>query len=149
MQLAYPLIKHRKISSRYGWRWLSFNGGKSKHDFHHGWDFAADLATPVYANADGIAMIGHDPHGFGNYILLTGVTEQGSLFNIFFAHMMNGLIVRNGQHILKGDLIGNVGSTGRSTGPHLHWEMRILKNRKFESIDPKLVLNKNIVLRHV
>jgi murein DD-endopeptidase MepM/ murein hydrolase activator NlpD len=97
---------------------------------HHGVDFAAKLGTPVRAIADGkIAFAGWQKGGYGRLI---EVTHDGS-YSSRYAHLQrlaNG--IRNGVRVLKGQLIGFVGSSGLSTGPHLHFEI----NQNNQYIDP-------------
>ena len=97
---------------------------------HHGVDFAAKLGTPVRAIADGkIAFAGWQKGGYGRLI---EVAHDGS-YSSRYAHLQrlaNG--IRNGVRVLKGQLIGFVGSSGLSTGPHLHFEI----NQNNQYIDP-------------
>jgi murein DD-endopeptidase MepM/ murein hydrolase activator NlpD len=97
---------------------------------HHGVDFAAKLGTPVRAIADGrISFAGWQKGGYGRLI---EVAHDGS-YSSRYAHLQrlaNG--VRNGVRVLKGQIIGFVGSSGLSTGPHLHFEI----NQNNQYIDP-------------
>jgi murein DD-endopeptidase MepM/ murein hydrolase activator NlpD len=93
-------------------------GGES-HEVHQGLDIAADWGTPVAATADGIVVIAGPHSGYGNLVSIyhsNGVTTR-------FGHLSK-INVEVGQKIKRGDQIGNVGSTGRSTGPHVHYEVR-------------------------
>jgi len=87
---------------------------------HKGVDLAAPVGTPVYATADGIVSKAERFGGYGNYIQI----EHGGELQTRFAHL-SGYAVKEGDRVHKGDLIGYVGSTGRSTGPHLHYEVRV------------------------
>tara|TARA_B100000674_G_scaffold339854_1_gene284096 strand:- start:5251 stop:6558 length:1308 start_codon:yes stop_codon:yes gene_type:complete len=108
---------------------LSSGYGKRKHPIlgytkmHKGIDFAAPTGTPIFAAGNGtIAKIGRNG-GYGNYILI----RHNDSYDTAYAHM-NGFAkgLRQGSRVKQGDVIGYVGTTGRSTGPHLHYE--ILKN---------------------
>jgi murein DD-endopeptidase MepM/ murein hydrolase activator NlpD len=87
---------------------------------HNGVDLAAPRDTPVYATADGIVAKAERWSTYGNYIQI----EHGGELQTRYAHL-NGYAVVAGDRVHKGDLIGYVGSTGRSTGPHLHYEVRV------------------------
>ena len=98
--------------------------------FHHGMDFAAPIGTPIYATGDGtIEKIkkSRSKKDYGNYILI----NHGYDYQSFYAHL-DKVIVSKGRKVKRGDLIGYVGNTGISSGPHLHFE--IWKGDK--SIDP-------------
>lgn len=88
--------------------------------FHEGMDFSADTGTPVYATADGeVVAAGWHSGGYGNKIDIS----HGYGYITRYAHLSK-VMVTPGQEIKRGDLIGLVGSTGKSTGPHLHYEVR-------------------------
>ncbi|WP_315674820.1 M23 family metallopeptidase [Clostridium sp. 19966] len=99
------------ISSKFGTRW-----GK----MHQGVDIAADLGTPIKAALDGKVIYSSWMEGYGNTIELQ---HQGEVVTLY-GHCSKR-IADLGQYVKKGDVIGLVGSTGRSTGPHLHFEVRI------------------------
>lgn len=105
------------VSSNFGWRAHPVLGGRRRH---HGIDIAAPEGTPVYATADGLIERANYSGSYGNVIYI----DHGSDLQTRYAHL-SGLNVRDGQRVKKGDLIGFVGSTGRSTGPHLHYEVRV------------------------
>jgi len=105
------------VSSNFGWRHHPVLG-RRKH--HGGIDIAAPEGTPVYATADGFVGRADYSRSYGNVIYL----DHGSDLETRYAHLSD-LNVRAGQRVKKGDLIGFVGSTGRSTGPHLHYEVRV------------------------
>jgi murein DD-endopeptidase MepM/ murein hydrolase activator NlpD len=93
-------------------------GGES-HEVHQGLDIAAEWGTPVMATADGIVVLAAPHSGYGNLVTIyhsNGITTR-------FGHLSK-ISVEVGQKVKRGNLIGNVGSTGRSTGPHLHYEIR-------------------------
>lgn len=87
---------------------------------HKGVDLAAPMGTPIYAPADGVVGKAEWFSSYGLYIAL----EHGAEIETRFGHLSR-LNVTAGQEVRKGDLIGFVGTTGRSTGPHLHYEVRI------------------------
>ncbi len=87
---------------------------------HNGVDLAAPMGTPVYATASGIVAEAKYWSSYGNYVEI----EHGGALETRYAHLER-YTVRAGDMVNKGDLIGYVGSTGRSTGPHLHYEVRV------------------------
>ena len=95
----------------------------------HGWnaiDFGAARGTPIYAAADGVVIIARSGGwngGYGNYVVIT----HGNGTQTLYAHMRSQ-VVSYGQTVSQGQLIGYVGSSGLSTGPHLHFEVRGAKN---------------------
>ncbi len=114
-----------RMASGYGRRKDPFN---KAWKMHWGMDFTAPKGTPVYASGDGIvARADNKSSGYGNHIRV----NHGFGYISLYAHLSK-YNVRKGQRVKRGDLIGFVGSTGRSTGPHLHYEIH--KNGK--KIDP-------------
>ncbi|MFN4038647.1 MAG: M23 family metallopeptidase [Erythrobacter sp.] len=105
------------LTSSYGMRTHPVLGGTRKHS---GIDLAAPTGTPVYATADGVVSRADWYSTYGLYISL----EHGASLQTRYAHLSR-LAVAAGDVVKKGDLIGYVGSTGRSTGPHLHYEVRV------------------------
>ncbi len=115
MPLGKPLA-NAKISSRYGSRIDPFNGRMAMHS---GMDFKAKTGTPVKATDDGVVIKAGSNGGYGKVVEIkhrTGYTTR-------YAHLSK-ISVKVGQQVNKGQLVGKVGSTGRSTGPHLHYEVR-------------------------
>lgn len=106
-----------RLTSDYGMRTHPVLGGRRAHK---GIDLASPTGTPVYAPADG--MVGK-AEWFSSYGLYIQV-EHGGELQTRYGHLSR-LNVAAGQFVKKGDLIGYVGSTGRSTGPHLHYEVRV------------------------
>jgi len=94
---------------------------------HKGIDLAAPSGTPVYAPADGVVARADWFSSYGNYIQI----EHGGELQTRYGHL-SGFAVHAGDRVHKGDLIGYVGTTGRSTGPHLHYEVRVAG----EAVDP-------------
>ena len=105
------------LTSGYGMRWHPVLGG---HRQHKGVDLAQPVGSPVYATADGTVSKADWFSSYGLFISL----EHGGNIQTRYGHLSR-LNVAAGQAVHKGDLIGYVGSTGRSTGPHLHYEVRI------------------------
>jgi murein DD-endopeptidase MepM/ murein hydrolase activator NlpD len=96
--------------------------------FHYGLDFAAPQGTPIYATADGrVTTAGNTGNGYGNYVVI----NHGYGYETLYGHMVR-VKARAGQEVVRGEVIGWVGSTGKSTGPHLHYEVHKYKQK----IDP-------------
>lgn len=112
------------LTSNYGMRDHPILRKRRQHD---GVDLAAPTGTPVYATADGIVARADRFGSYGNYIQI----EHGGQVHTRFAHL-SGYAVSAGDRVMKGQLIGYVGSTGRSTGPHLHYEVRVAG----QAVDP-------------
>jgi murein DD-endopeptidase MepM/ murein hydrolase activator NlpD len=103
------------LSSSYGTRTDPFNDEKS---FHPGLDISADYGTPVLATADGTIENAGLSGNYGNMV----VVDHGFGITTKYGHLSR-IAVGSGQQIKRGDILGYVGSTGRSTGPHLHYEI--------------------------
>ncbi|MBS4063015.1 MAG: peptidoglycan DD-metalloendopeptidase family protein [Chitinophagaceae bacterium] len=87
--------------------------------FHAGLDFAAPQGSPVYATADGVVQLaGNTGNGYGNHVVI----NHGFSYETLYGHLVR-VKVRSGQRVRRGEVIGWVGSTGKSTGPHLHYEV--------------------------
>lgn len=106
-----------RLSSEYGMRYHPVIGGRRAHK---GIDLAGPVGTPIHATADGVVSKAEWFSSYGLYIAL----EHGGELQTRYGHMSR-LNVAAGQHVRKGDIIGFIGSTGRSTGPHLHYEVRV------------------------
>ncbi|WP_020167725.1 MULTISPECIES: M23 family metallopeptidase [Methylotenera] len=117
-------------SSSYGWRVDPFNGNEA---FHEGLDFSADTGTPIWAAADGIVTSAERTPDYGNIVKI----DHGSGLETRYAHASK-LLVKAGERVVKGQIVAQVGSTGRSTGPHLHYEIRLNGN----ALDPRKYLHK-------
>ena len=115
--MLVPVTSNRAMSSNFGMRMHPVLGG---YRMHKGVDLPASTGTPIHATADGV--IGR-ADWFGGYGLCVEI-EHGANLETRYGHMSR-IAVAEGQHVHKGDVIGYVGSTGRSTGPHLHYEVRI------------------------
>lgn len=110
-------VDNFRISSRYGYREDPFRGRRARHK---GIDMAAPIGTPIYATADGVVGRAQWVSGYGKYIEI----EHGGGIQTRYGHMSRLNVAAN-QKVKRGDLIGFMGSTGRSTGSHLHYEVRI------------------------
>lgn len=109
-------IKDFTMSSGYGVRRDPVYGSSK---FHEGLDFAAKTGTPVFATADGTVEVAERKSGYGNCIDIA----HGYNYLTRYAHLSE-INVKPGQSVKRGEMIGRVGSTGKSTGPHLHYEVR-------------------------
>ena len=105
------------ITSGFGYRRSPFG---SSREFHSGLDIGASRGTQVYSTAGGVVRMANYNGGYGNVIFV----DHGYGFSTVYAHLSK-LNVKVGQQVTKGQLIGTVGSTGASTGPHLHYEVRV------------------------
>ncbi|MFA7585804.1 MAG: M23 family metallopeptidase [Novosphingobium sp.] len=105
------------ISSGFGYRSDPFTGGAA---FHAGLDFRGPIGTPIYAAAKGKVSFAGVRQGYGNCVEI----DHGNGLTTRYAHMSR-FAVRTGQAVEAGAAIGGIGNTGRSTGPHLHFEVRI------------------------
>lgn len=118
------------ISSNYGGRIDPISSGREWHD---GIDIAVDFGTPVYASGSGTVEISGINGGYGRYILI----NHGNGYKTSYAHM-SALIAPSGKKVAKGEIIGLIGSSGYSTGPHLHFEV----TADGQNIDPFYVLKR-------
>ena len=109
-----PLDTYKYISCQYG------AGG------HKGVDFAAPGNTPIRAIASGQVITATSHYSYGNYVMVYhGTDDQGNTYATLYAHMIQWPSVSVGQAVSQGDILGYVGSTGNSTGNHLHLELRV------------------------
>jgi murein DD-endopeptidase MepM/ murein hydrolase activator NlpD len=116
---ATPSIKPVQgwYTSKFGYRISPFTG---RPTMHQGLDIAAAPGTPIYATADGVvSFAGYDP-GYGKLVSI----DHGYGVVTRFGHTSQ-IFVEVGQHVHRRDLIAAVGNTGRSTGPHCHYEVRV------------------------
>lgn len=113
-------VEYKGITSKFGDR---MHPTLKRNEFHRGSDMRAEMNTPVYATADAIVEYAglHTKSGFGILIILEHVYG----FKSYFGHL-NKVVVKSGTFVKKGDLIAYTGSTGMSSGPHLHYEIRFL-----------------------
>lgn len=114
-QYAWPTQSNWQLSDKYGWRRCPFHG----REFHNGLDIvltSGTMGSPIYAIADGYVTMARYYGGYGNcvqYAIGGGTT-------VLCGHMSK-IAVKNGQFVKKGSVVGYIGSTGASTGPHLHF----------------------------
>lgn len=102
-------------SSRYGWRFIF-----GAWDFHRGWDLACWLGTDIYAAKSGTVVIATYHYSYGNYVVI----DHGDGVSTVYAHASK-LLVSVGDKVKQGDVIAKVGTSGNSTGYHLHFEFRL------------------------
>ena len=116
-----PLKSYSRISSEYGWRKNPVTG---VNKLHAGTDFAAPGGTPIYAAASGYVQVaGWSSGGYGNYVIIYhGKMSDGVAYSTLYGHMKS-VATSAGKYVKQGELIGYVGSTGNSTGNHLHLEV--------------------------
>jgi murein DD-endopeptidase MepM/ murein hydrolase activator NlpD len=113
------------VTSGYGWRTHPIY---KTSEFHPGMDFSAELGTPIYATGDGVIDRADNlAQGYGNHVVI----NHGFGYHTLYGHMSR-IAVKAGQKVMRGQLIGYVGSTGLSTAPHLHYE--VIKNG--EKVNP-------------
>jgi murein DD-endopeptidase MepM/ murein hydrolase activator NlpD len=118
--IGYPAglpLNNGRLSSGFGYRFHPLSG---RYQPHAGVDLAAPMGSPVVATADGIVGLAGWMGGYG----LTIQLDHGKAIQTRYAHL-SATSVTPGQSVKKGQVIGLVGSTGRSTGPHLHYEVRV------------------------
>jgi murein DD-endopeptidase MepM/ murein hydrolase activator NlpD len=122
------------LSRGFGVRIDPFTGLRKPH---LGIDLAADIGTPVYATAEGRVFFTGWRHGLGKLIII----DHGYGYRTHYGHL-NKIKVGKGQKVNRGDVIGGVGNTGISTGPHLHYEVRY----KNKPVNPKeYILSENCI----
>ena len=116
-----PLKSYSRISSEYGWRKNPVTG---VNKLHAGTDFAAPGGTPIYAAASGYVQVaGWSSGGYGNYVIIYhGKMSDGNQYSTLYGHMRS-VATSAGRYVQQGEIIGYVGSTGNSTGNHLHLEV--------------------------
>ena len=126
--LIYPLMTPAPITSRFGWRTHPLTGTRR---FHSGIDIGAPSGTPVVATATGTVISAGWNGGYGKAIVIQHNDVQQTLYG-----HLSEISVQPGQVIEQGTVIGLVGSTGNSTGPHLHFETRMPNGATWVAIDP-------------
>ena len=113
---AKPLEGQLDVSSEFGFRSNPFGGGGI--EFHSGIDFRGSIGTPVHTAADGVVVTAQYSGGYGNNIVI----DHGYGHETLYAHLST-MKVEVGDRVKRGEFIGTLGNTGRSTGPHLHYEI--------------------------
>ena len=127
------------ISSTFGWRKSPFNG---QREFHTGLDIANMPSTPIKAAANGYVVFAGWFGVYGNVVMI----EHGFGYETRYGHM-DAINVRKGQYVSKGQYLGTMGDSGRSTGTHLHYE--VIHNSKLEDPMKYLIPEENKILRGV
>jgi murein DD-endopeptidase MepM/ murein hydrolase activator NlpD len=105
------------ITAGYGYRKSPFTG---QRELHEGLDIAAPYGSPIVATADGVVTFAGPLSAYGNVVFV----DHGHGFSTFYAHCSSSR-VREGQRVRRGDVIAHVGTTGRTTGPHVHYEVHV------------------------
>ncbi len=126
--MIYPLSVPVPTTSNFGWRIHPITGGRR---FHAGIDFGAPYGTPVVAVAGGKVIEANWMGGYGKTIIIQHNDRQQTLY----AHLAD-IFIQPGQIIEQGTVIGRVGSTGNSTGPHLHFETKVFNGNSWVAVDP-------------
>lgn len=124
-QVSFPLENFTRYSSRFGWRMM---GGQK--EFHSGLDMPAPSGSSLRAWASGQVVSASYDNRCGKHITVVSGDWRST-----FCHM-SALVVQTGQLVEAGQIVGAVGSTGRSTGPHLHWTLRY----QGKLVNPELVI---------
>ncbi len=117
-----PLAGRLRVTSPMGWRQDPFT---HKRTYHGGVDLGAPMGTPVRASQSGEVLHAGWAGGYGKLVII----GHRYHYKTYYGHL-SSILVRKGQRVSRGDRIGLVGSTGRSTGPHLHYEIRRFSLRK-------------------
>jgi len=125
--LMFPLPIAAVLTSAFGWRVHPISGALS---FHTGLDLGAPMGTPVLAATAGRVVVADQMGGYG----LAVVVEAGNQRNLY-GHL-SGIAVQPGVSVTQGAVLGWVGSTGNSTGPHLHFESQVATNSGWTAVDP-------------
>ncbi len=123
-EFAAPL-DYARITSHYGYRTNPVSG---KYKLHSGLDLACSAGSPIYAVQDGTVTVSEYSESYGNYIII----EHENGYQTLYAHCSE-LLKNKGDYVCTGERIALVGSTGNSTGPHLHIELRL----DGERLDPE------------
>lgn len=125
-EFIWPVPSAKKVSSKFGRRW-----GKG----HDGIDIPARSGSHILAVNDGVVV--YSGSGFGGYGNVMILSHRYGFFSLYAHNKVNYL--KKGQTVHKGQVIAQVGSTGKSTGPHLHFEIR----RDGKALNPQFILSKN------
>lgn len=131
--MMFPLSVPSPITSLFGWRVHPITGDRR---FHAGTDLGAAMGTPILAAATGQVEVADYVGGYGLTVILNHSSAQQTLYG-----HMSEVFVQPGQVVQQGSVIGRVGSTGNSTGPHLHFEVRHLTSQGWVATDPGIQLD--------
>jgi murein DD-endopeptidase MepM/ murein hydrolase activator NlpD len=132
----YPLSIPASITSVFGWRIHPITGNQR---FHAGTDLGAPTGTPILAAAGGQVETANWLGGYGLAVIINHKSAQQTLYG-----HMSEIFVQPGQWVEPGTVIGRVGSTGNSTGPHLHFEVRHLTPNGWVATDPGVQLQSGL-----
>lgn len=135
--LLFPLAIPAPITSLFGWRTHPIFGDTR---FHSGTDLGAPMGTPVVAAFSGNVLTADFMQGYGLTVILS---HQDGTQETLYAHLSE-IFVQPGDTVKQGDVIGRVGSTGNSTGPHLHFEVRELENGVWVTLNPDQSLQQSL-----
>lgn len=129
------------VTSPFGFRDDPLGSGETK--FHEGIDLATSCGTDIVASSSGVVQkVGYSETGFGNYVYIKHQTNNAILYSAYGHMLDDSIVVKEGDDIEKGQKIGQVGSTGASTGCHLHFQ--IMKNKisfkQEDLIDPYFII---------
>ncbi|MEO0539677.1 MAG: M23 family metallopeptidase, partial [Cyanobacteria bacterium P01_A01_bin.105] len=136
-KFIFPLSMPAPITSLFGWRLHPISG---QQRFHSGTDLGAPLGTPIVATQAGRVAIADFLGGYGLTVVLRHTEED---VESRYAHMAR-LLVQPGDWVEQGEVIGLVGSTGNSTGPHLHFELRQLTADGWVALNPDLLIQQTL-----
>ncbi|MBT9311921.1 M23 family metallopeptidase [Leptothoe kymatousa TAU-MAC 1615] len=131
---VFPLASASPITSLFGWRWHPIH---NDYRFHGGTDLGAPMGTPILATKSGQVAIADNLGGYGLTVVLR---HSENTLESRYAHMSH-ILVQPGEWVEQGDVIGLVGSTGNSTGPHLHFELHQLTGQGWVAVSPNEVLS--------
>ncbi len=132
-----PIENFIAVTSKFGIR----EGNEIVSSFHRGIDLCGSTGSRVMAVKDGEVTHSGWQGGYGNCVEIKHTDEQGNTFYTFYAHMRNNsLQVTKGQQVVTGQVLGIQGSTGNSTGEHLHFEIRKRSGTNEDTIDPATYL---------
>ncbi|NEQ43073.1 MAG: M23 family metallopeptidase [Leptolyngbya sp. SIOISBB] len=127
---AKPISGKLEVTSEFGLRRNPFGG--SRFEMHNGIDFRGPTGTPIYATADGIVVKAERSGGYGKHVII----DHGYTYETLYAHLSE-ISLQAGDRVKRGDLVGALGSTGRSSGPHLHYEV----HRNGQPVNPRYYLD--------
>ena len=130
---VFPLASPSPITSLFGWRWHPIH---NDYRFHGGTDLGAPQGTPILATQSGQVSLADYLGGYGLTVILR---HNDNTLESRYAHMSH-ILVKPGEWVEQGEAIGLVGSTGNSTGPHLHFELHQLTSQGWSAISPNEVL---------
>ncbi|MCL2503339.1 MAG: M23 family metallopeptidase [Coriobacteriia bacterium] len=117
--MAWPVPSSRRVTSYFGYRTHPIFGDRR---LHTGLDIGASQGSVIVAAGSGTVIYTGYRGGYGNTVMI----DHGNGVVSLYAHQANGsIMVQTGQKVASGEQIGKVGSTGNSTGPHLHFEVRV------------------------